>query len=83
MDEKLLSKQAELEECGPIEIKVRQPEHKYFEADFTFEQSIRNKNLWVDSFFLYSLVWAFGSLLNEKARREFNTWLLTNIKTKD
>ena len=32
---------------------------------------------------LNSLVWAFGSLLNEKARREFNTWLLTNIKTKD
>ena len=53
------------------------------ENDTTFEQSLLKKNAWIDSFFLYSLTWAFGSILTEKARKHFNTWLHEQIKLKN
>lgn len=65
------------------EQKIRPPEHSFVENDLLFELSIKNKNYWIDAFFLYSLVWAFGSILSEQGRREFNTWLLTQMKNKD
>ena len=65
------------------ETKIRPPDHCFVENDLLFELSIKNKNFWIDSFFLYSLVWAFGSLLNEGGRKEFNVWLLTQMKNKD
>ena len=37
----------------------------------------------MDAFFLYSLTWAFGSLLNEEGRSEFNLWLLTVLREND
>ena len=37
----------------------------------------------MDAFFLYSLTWAFGSLLNLEGRSEFNMWLLTVLKDND
>ena len=30
---------------------------------------------WVDSMFLYSLIWAFGSILTEEAKKEFEAHL--------
>ena len=65
------------------EERLRPPEHSFIENDFLFEQSVRHKNMWIDSFFLYSLTWAFGSILTEEARRHFNTWLHQVIKQKD
>ena len=62
---------------------MRPPEHTFIENDFLFEQSVRHKNMWIDSFFLYSLIWAFGSILTDEARRHFNTWLHQVIKQKD
>ena len=62
---------------------MRPPEHTFIENDFLFEQSVRHKNMWIDSFFLYSLIWAFGSIVTDKARRHFNTWLHQVIKQKD
>ena len=66
-----------------VEVKVRPPEHTFVEVEPLFEASLKSKNAWIDSFFLYSLVWAFGSLLNDAGRREFNAWLLWQIKSKD
>ena len=65
------------------EQRIKPPEHSFLENDFTFEQSIKQRNKWIDCFFLYSLVWAFGSILNEKARHHFNTWLHEAIESKD
>ena len=45
-----------------------------------FESSIRFKNKWIDSFFIYSLIWAFGSVLTEPAKREFSNWLKKTLK---
>ena len=53
------------------------------ENDFFFEQSVRLKNYWIDCFFLYSMIWAFGSVLTCEARRQFNTWLHQVIRQKD
>ena len=64
-------------------MKIRPPEHTFVDNDVLFELSIKNKNYWIDAFFLYSLVWAFGSLLNEQGRKEFNLWLVTQMKNKD
>lgn len=66
-----------------VEVKVRPPEHTFVEVEALFEASLKNKNLWIDSFFLYSMVWAFGSLLNDAGRREFNSWLHWQLKSKD
>lgn len=46
-------------------MKIRPPEHTFVDNDVLFELSIKNKNYWIDAFFIYSLVWAFGSLLND------------------
>ena len=58
-------------------------EHLFWEIELTFEESIRNKNKWIDCLFLYSLIWAFGAILKENARREFNSWLHQQIEKKD
>lgn len=65
------------------ETKQKPPEHFFSESDQMFENSVRHKNYWIDSFFLCALIWAFGSLLNEQGRREFNTWLLKALDDKD
>ena len=55
--------------------KVKVPDYKWSEDDKSFENSIRYKNLWVDSLFIYALVWSFGSILTDKAKQEFDRWL--------
>lgn len=55
--------------------KIRPPDYNWCDEEPIFEQSIANKQLWVDSFFLYALVWAFGSILTNKAKYEFDRWL--------
>ena len=63
--------------------RLKPPENNFVENDFLFEQSVRNKNYWIDCFFLYSLIWAFGSILTDEARRHFNTWLHQVIEQKN
>ena len=64
-------------------IKLRPPEHTFVDNEQLFENSIKNKNQWIDAFFLYSVVWSFGAFLNQEGRREFNTWMITAMKNKD
>ena len=56
--------------------KVKSPEYKWTEDEALFESSIRFKKLWIDSFFIYALIWAFGSILTDAAKNDFNKWLL-------
>lgn len=45
--------------------KVRPPEYRWSEDDLLLENSIKHKELWVDSFFIFALIWAFGALLTK------------------
>ena len=56
-------------------VKVKSPEYKWSEEEILFENSIRHKELWVDSFFIYAIIWAFGSILTEHAKVEFDRWI--------
>ena len=40
-----------------------------------FESSIKHKQLWIDSFFIFALIWAFGSLLSSEGKILFDKWL--------
>lgn len=40
-----------------------------------FENSLKHMQLWVDSFFLYAMIWAFGSMLTYEGRNLFDKWL--------
>lgn len=55
--------------------RIKPPEHSWIENDVLFEQSLKTKNLWIDSFLIYAIVWSFGSHLNEAARSEFDTFV--------
>lgn len=55
--------------------KIRPPEYRWCDEETPFENSIRFKQLMVDSFFMYSLIWAFGSFLTRDAKVEFNVWI--------
>lgn len=35
--------------------------------------------MWVQSFFLFSLVWAFGSILNSHSRKEFEEHIKSKL----
>ena len=37
-----------------------------------FEASIKGLATWVDSFFIYAMIWAFGSILTDEAKKEFD-----------
>ena len=52
-----------------VENRVKPPEHNFIDSEADFESSIRNKNIWIDSFFTIALIWAFGSVLNEQGRK--------------
>ena len=47
------------------QIKIRPPDYRWCEDEQQFENSIRFKKLWVDSFFVLAVIWSVGSLLNE------------------
>ena len=64
--------------------RVKPPEHRFADnGEPLFEASIRKKELWIDCFFIYSLIWAFGSVLTETAKKGFSNWLKKTIKEKD
>jgi hypothetical protein len=56
-------------------VKLKSPDYEWVENEYLFEQSIRNKNQWIDSFVIYALIWSFGSILKENERRNFDRWL--------
>ena len=66
-----------------LDDKVKQPEHTFVDYESTFDESVRRKNIWIDCFFLYSLIWSFGSVMTEQARKYFNTWLHQQIELKN
>ena len=56
-------------------VKIRPPEYRWCDDDLLFESSIKYKQLWIDSFFIFALIWAFGSLLNSEGKTVFDKWL--------
>ena len=62
---------------------IRPSEFRFCELDHLVEQSIRSKDLWIDCFFVYALVWSFGSILKEEARAEFNDYVLETLREKE
>ena len=64
--------------------KVKPSEHRFADnGEQMFEVATRCKGKWIDAFFLYSMIWAFGSILTENAKREFSNWLKKILKEKD
>ena len=55
--------------------KCKPPELKFAENDTLFEASLKNMPHWIDCMFLYSMIWAFGSILTEEAKKEFELYL--------
>lgn len=47
------------------QLKMKPPDYRWCEDESLFEDSIRHKKLWVDSFFMLAIIWSFGSLLKE------------------
>ena len=63
--------------------KVRPPDYRWCDEEPIFEASISQKQLWIDSFFIYSLIWAFGSILTHRARQDFDRWLKKQFEKKE
>ena len=64
--------------------KIKPSEHRFADnGEQMFEVATRCKAKWIDAFFLYSMIWAFGSILTENAKREFSNWLKKILKEKD
>ena len=63
--------------------KVRPPDYRWCDEEAALENSLRHKQLWVDSFFVYALVWGFGSLLTPEAKFDFDRWLKKCFDQKD
>ena len=59
------------------------PEFQFLDSEQSFEESIRHKDLWIDAFFLKSLIWSFGSCLNEEGRKAFNEFIKHTMAEKD
>ena len=62
--------------------RCRPPELAFAENEALFEASIKHMPKWLDSMFLYSMIWAFGSILTVEARAEFTTYLRKLFKAK-
>ena len=60
--------------------KMKTPNYNWVESETLIEFSIKFKDQWVDSFFIFALVWSFGSILNEDAKRQFDVWIRDEIK---
>ena len=56
----------------PLKIRSKPPEVRFAEHEELFEASLKNMPLWIDSMFVYSLIWAFGSILTLDAKKEFD-----------
>ena len=56
-------------------VKIRPPEYRWCDDESLFENSIKHKQLWIDSFFIFALIWAFGSLLSSEGKTMFDKWL--------
>ena len=54
---------------------MKAPDYRWCDEEALFFNSIKNKSLWVDSFFMYAIIWAFGSILNKESKQEFDHWL--------
>ena len=63
--------------------KVKPPDYRWAEEDNLFEDSLKYKKLWIDSFFVYALVWAFGSLLTLESKNEFDKYIKSVFATRD
>jgi hypothetical protein len=59
---------------------MKVPNYNWVESDTMIEQSIKHKDEWVDAFFIFALVWSFGSILNESAKKKFDLWIRDEIK---
>ena len=55
--------------------RCRPPELNFAENDTLFEASLKHMANWLDSMFLYSMIWAFGSILTDEAKAEFEAHL--------
>ena len=55
--------------------KMKVPDYKWCEEDTLFEHSIRNKDLWVDSLFIFAIIWTFGSVMTDETKPLFDFWL--------
>ena len=62
---------------------IKPPDSGYHWSENQMEQSVLNKNEWIDSMFIFSLIWAFGSILTNDAKVEFNKWLMTCMNEKE
>ena len=56
---------------APRVIKSRPPELRFAQTEELFEASLKHMPHWIDSMFIYSVIWAFGSILTEEAKKEF------------
>ena len=62
--------------------KLRPPDYRWVDEEATFENSVQHKELFVDSCFLYALIWTFGSVLTQEVKYEFDTWLKSCFETR-
>ena len=63
------------------QVKLKPPEVEWVEDEALLEKSIRHKKQWIDSFFIYSLIWSLGSMLKEQERKRFDTWLKAELNS--
>jgi hypothetical protein len=51
------------------------PKQTFADSDQGFIDSIRLKRYWIHSFFLFSVIWSFGSILKDEYKGEFEDWI--------
>ena len=56
-------------------VRCRPPDLTFAENEVLFEASLKHMPKWLDSMFLYSMIWAFGSILTVEGRAEFSAYL--------
>jgi hypothetical protein len=51
----------------------------FVDIESRYQNSVRYKNIWIEAFFIFSLVWSFGYILKPHMLKEFNRLIKRKI----
>jgi hypothetical protein len=64
-----------------LEKKKRLPRCSFLESEIRFENALKFTPIWLESFFVFSMIWTFYPVLSENGRKNLDRRLLTKYET--
>ena len=64
-----------------LEKKKRLPRCSFLESEIRFENALKFTAIWLESFFVFSMVWTFYPVLSEKGRKDLDRRLRAKYET--